>query len=252
MSSHKSHVKCDSLEIPQIEVIRVWDDSIPATWVLPSMSVNDAFPILWEVLHLIVSDWNAAVNTSNDSEIAPSNTPSSVVREYEKFERLKPRFIQALFSYINFFFTLQNGYCVFLSDMKDICRDLDITLRLPKHPKPNAYIHKLRRVRNHTVVHWGGPDQKRDIDSKAGRSWGFSWPANPDGLIDLQFGGDSLIGASDRQLLSMNETHRICTEHLREYDRLCVDVWSKLVQLLPSEKGTRRFQRIIQPKPAET
>jgi hypothetical protein len=38
----------------------------------------------------------------------------------EALERLKPRFVQCLFSYINFFFTLENGFAVLFDELREI------------------------------------------------------------------------------------------------------------------------------------
>ena len=61
----------------------------------------------------------------------------------DALESLKPRFIQCLFSYINFFFTLENGFQVLLSELCELNSELGLELKAPKRPKRTAYIHKL-------------------------------------------------------------------------------------------------------------
>ncbi len=142
---------------------------------------------------------------------------------------------------IHFFFLLENGFEVLYDELKDLQHELGLHFTIPKKPKPPEYREKLRRVRNTSAVHWGGPDKKQSLDSQAGRKWGFSLDATADTFIDLCFGSISLAGANDRQLLSLPETHRICVDYLKQFDMRCAEIMERIVSHLPRTRGSREY-----------
>ncbi len=234
--------------ISQIERIRVWDHREGGgTWILPSLSTTEAIPTLWQVLHLINSDWH---NAATDNSMPQDNAEGSELAlwQMDALETLKPRYIQCLFSYINFFFTLENGFQVLLSELGEVNHELSLRLPMPKRPKRTAYINKLRRVRNYTVVHWGGPHNKNELDSCAGRYWGFSWPGKAKNMTDLTFGSASLVGASDRVLQPIPDTHQLCMAYLKQYDEQCADLLTRIVAHLPKTIGTRKYEIVARKK----
>jgi hypothetical protein len=116
-----------------------------------------------------------------------------------------------------------------------------LNLEIPKWPKRTQYIEKLRLVRNNTVVHWGGPDKKYEIDSQAGRLWGFSWPGDAVDLTNLAFGSQSLVGAKDRVLQPIPVTHELCMQYLKQCDVRCVDLFNRIIECLPITIGTQEY-----------
>ncbi len=233
-----------ALAISKIAPVRVWDHRDGGgTWLLPSLSHTEIIPTLWQILYLIQSDWGQAAacfavphEAVDDSEMAFS--------QMNALESLKPRYIHCLFSYINFFFTLENGFQVLLTELGQLNNELQLRLDVPKRPKQPAYVEKLRRVRNNTVVHWGGPAKKNELDSRAGRFWGFSWPGGSSDLTDLAFGNESLQGANDRVLHPIPKTHSICVEYLKQYDEKCADLLGRIVTRLPITLGTRQYEHV--------
>lgn len=178
MSIARETPASDVPAISKIEPIRVWDHAEGrGTWVLPALSHTEAIPTLWKILDLIRSDWTEAAAALSIPDNC-TDISSKACFHLDALEYLKPRFIQCLFSYINFFFTLENGFQVLLSELGDLNHELGLKLKIPKSPKRPPYIEKIWLVRNHTVVHWGGPGKKHELDSRAGRLWGFSWPGD--------------------------------------------------------------------------
>jgi hypothetical protein len=229
------------LELPKIWPICVWDHQPGgSTWVLPKLSHIEVIPTLWIILHQIVDDWD---QYSSEFSFENVDSPGISKAEYQSyaFEELKPRFINCLFSYINFFFLVENGFSIMFDEIKGIAKELDLTIKTPKKPKRGEYLRRLRMVRNHTVVHWGGPKNKDAIDSRAGRQWGFSFPGDADTLKDISFGAMSLIGATDRELRTLSETHTEATSYLRKYDVACAEMLQEIIRALPLRKGSREY-----------
>ncbi|MBI5294621.1 MAG: hypothetical protein HY869_04030 [Chloroflexi bacterium] len=230
------------LELPNIWPIRVWDNQEGGggTWVLPSLNHMEVIPTLWIILQQIIDDWK---KYSAEFSFTSVNDPniSKIEFQFNTFDELEPRFINCLFSYINFIFLLENGFDVMFDELKGLAKELDLPIKIPKKPKRNAYIQRLRLVRNHTVVHWGGPKNKDYIDSRAGRNWGFSIPTDADTLEDISFGYVSLVGANDRELRTLAQTHMEVTAYLRKYDVACAGMLKEIVQFLPIKKGSLEY-----------
>jgi hypothetical protein len=228
------------LELHKISPIRVWDHKDNGTWTLPSLDHVEVIPTLWLILNEIDRDWkNYAAHYSYSALKNPDI--DKAVCFVHAVDELKPKYILCLFSYINFFFTLENGLSIFYDELKDLKDELSLRLKIANKPKRVPYIEKLRLVRNNTVVHWGGPDKKHDLDSKAGRLWGFSLSTSVDDLTYLEFGSSSIVGAKDRTLKSLPETHDICIGYLKQYDALCADLLNRIVNHLPMKLGDREY-----------
>ena len=228
------------LNISKVWPIRVVDNTLNGAWVEPSLSHIEIIPTLYRILQQINDDWmGEASKFSFSSMKAPSSDRTAFL--FYALDELKPRYIQCLFSYINFFFTLENGFSVFHDELKHIKDELDLKIKINKKPKRPSYVEKLRLVRNHTVTHWGGPDKKHGINSRAGRMWGFSFPGDADNLVELAFGSSSLVGADDRSLLSIPETHKICMSYIKSYDDICADLLNQIISYLPIKIGNREY-----------
>jgi hypothetical protein len=231
----------EELEVSKIGPIRVWDSAGGGgTWILPSLSHTEIIPTFWIILHQIVSDWTDAAGQYALSAQA-SSTVDKATFLFDTFELLKPRFIQCLFAYINFFFTLEKGFEVFYDELKRINYELGLKIKPEKKPTWPAYVKKMRRVRHYTVVHWGDPKGNHELDSRAGRNWGFSYPGDADSLIEMTFGNESLEGAADRVLSPLSETHQICASYIKQYDRICADLLARIIAHLPMTVGSRQY-----------
>jgi hypothetical protein len=222
-------------------VISVVDSVSHTVWMLPSLDYLDAVPTLWIILHQIIDDWTRYTNELSYVNYRNIN-PDRENHLLWAFNELQPRYINCLFSYINFFFLLENGFDVLFREIKDIAKELKLTIKTPKKPKRTNYLDRVRMVRNYTVVHWGGPDQNMHIDSRAGRYWGLSYPLDTDTLEDIRFGHVSLTGATDRILLTLSQTHMECITHLREFDRNCASMLTEIIQALPITINSRTYE----------
>lgn len=229
------------LAIEGVPLIRVWDHSPGGgTWVLPGLSTVEAFPTMWGALHLAHNDWVAEANSY--SLVGADQGAAESVRlslALDALEILKPRFILSLYSYISIFYVLENGFCVLFDELKHLHGQLGLRSKIHPKPKRPAYLYVMDRIRDHTVVHWGGPRKKHALNSRAGRYWGFSWDSEASSLVDLRFGGISLVGAAERQLLSLSETHGICTKYLAAYDSRCAELQERIVSNLPKKNQSK-------------
>jgi hypothetical protein len=252
MSIAQEILGSDVPAISKIAPIRVWDHGERrGTWVLPDLSHTEAIPTLWKILDLIRSDWTQAAAAVSLPENC-NEFSSKASFHLDALESLKPRFVQCLFSYINFFFTLENGFQVLLSELGTLNHELDLKLKVPKAPKRPAYIEKLWLVRNHTVVHWGGPEKKHELDSRAGRLWAFSWPGDATDLTNLAFGSLTLVGARDHVLKPILETHDICLKYLKKWDDNCVELFEAILSHLPMKVGAREYVHVGKKKGHKT
>src|SRR5438445_9194163 len=178
MSTAQQLPALDAPAFSMIPPIRVWDHREGGgTWILPSLSHTEGIPTLWQILHLIRSDWAKAAADFSIPDDCAGNSAKALCH-LDAFESLKPRYIQCLFSYINFFFTLENGFRILFSELGELNHELGLKLAVPKRPKRPAYIEKLWLVRNYTVVHWGGPNKICDLDSRTVRLWCLSWSSD--------------------------------------------------------------------------
>lgn len=228
-----------AVRLPNVRPIRVFDEKLPGYWMLPGMSYSYSIPTIWSALELSVDDWiNAAESNRFDKSLEED---AAMEQQFLIFDRLLPRYILCLFSYTHNFFLLENGYQILFDEIKRIPMEFGERLKVPKRPKRPEYIERLRLVRNKTMTHWGGPDDRHHIDSRAGRQWGFSTPSADDSLRRTAFGYESAIGASPRQLLSLEETHNICEKYLLQYDYACADMFEQIRCLMPRETNGRQY-----------
>jgi hypothetical protein len=232
------------LKIAKVQAIRVWDHGPKGgTWTLPGLSHRGIMPTLWIILHQLESDWrDVAQEHPYTGDPGDELARSSFL--HDALNRITPRYIQCLFSYVNFFCLLENGFGVLYDELRQLNRELDLKLKVAKKPRRNEYIEKLRRVRNNTVVHWGGPAQKHDLDSRAGRMWGVALPSAATDLVGLEFGYLGVVGAQDRVLKSLGETHLCCVAYLQQFDAASADLLSRIVAHMPIEVGTRQYQAV--------
>lgn len=229
IKSVSERMNSSGLSLPKIYPIRVSNEK--ATWITPSLDHIFIIPTFWTILHNIVRDWEeAALKYPFPPDL---NTGERINYEMYAFDELEPQYIQCLFSYINFYFTLENGLNIFYDELKRLHYELGLSEKMPKKPKRDLYIDKLWRVRVFTVVHWGGPDKKHKLNSIAGRSWGLAYKNDVNNLIDLEFGYSSVVGAEDRVLKPIKETHEICTNHIIKLDEACASIMLKITSYLP-------------------
>ena len=230
------------LRIAQVQAIRVYDHGPKGgIWVLPGLSHRHIIPTLWTILHQLEADWED-IAQGHVYAGDPADDLARFAFLHATLEMLESRYIQCLFSYINFFCLLENGFGVLYDKLKVVSHELKRRLKLPKKPKPTEYVQRVRRVRNHTVVHWGGPGLKHQLDSRAGRMWGFAWSTSATDLGGLEFGYMGVVGANPRVLKALGETHHLCVQYLQQLDAVCAELLGSIVAQMPITIGTREYE----------
>jgi hypothetical protein len=225
-----------------LKPIHVIDEEKHRTWVLPGLSHAYTVLILWKAIEVAVDQWNRAADENPLS--AGALDAESWGKDYQTYEHLLPTYIHCLFSYTHNAFLLENGYLVLFNEIKGIAQEIGLKISVPKRPKRDAYIDRLRLVRNKTMTHWGGPDDRTHIDSFAGRLWGCSYPSKAETLKDLAFGYASVAGAKPRHLESINKTHEIFEAYLLEYDYACANMFSEIRAAMPVAIGKRTYAAV--------
>jgi hypothetical protein len=184
-----------NFRLTSLSPFAVWDTTPGGgVWRVPNAAVLANIPVLWAILFRVIEDWL--------SEASRYGLPLEIVVEEDKavalvnaIEMAKPRYIQRLFSYITFFFALENGYCLVYSQLNRINRKLNLKLRHPRPPKRSEFIERLWLVRNFSIAHWAGTE-KQNLDSIAGRSWSLFIDKDEQELYnisDLQFGASGVV-----------------------------------------------------------
>jgi hypothetical protein len=233
----------------------VWDYANRVTWTVPTSPVSINIPVLWKILDQVVGDWHLAAEEHQMAGSAESDEKRLSFLT-NAIESVKPRFIQCLFSYISFFFMLENGYHFIYSELNEL--NMTPALRLPhrKPPEQPEFIENLWAIRNYSIAHWAGTEQKKRIDSAAGRGWGMCFSASDatgwDWDIEkLQLGNiricreDENAGITERSFnlgtKSIPEMHIICTSYLGEFDEVCTEYLDAIKSRLPMTIDGRRI-----------
>jgi hypothetical protein len=229
------------IRLAYLRPVRVTDISAKATWVLPG-TMPSQLPVLWKALELAQADWRA---TCAANPVAwETGDAHAMAHHQEVLDAVLPRYILCLFSYVHNFFLLENGYQILFTEISRLPSIVGEKLAMAKRPKRPAYVEILRRVRNHTMTHWGGPEQRLNLDSRAGRYWGLSWPTQDTTFDNLVFGGDSVVGAADRSLLPLAEMHNLLVPYLLDYDHTCTAMFESFRGLMPRTHAGRDYAAV--------
>jgi hypothetical protein len=244
-----------TLKLAQILPVRVLDNGNQATWGIPSSSVVMNIPALWEILNQIVQDWRS-VASEYRLPASVNSDDHAMTFAMDAIERTKPRFIQCLFSYITFFFMLENGYHSVYSELNQLNRELGLKLQHDKPPKRTEFVNRLWRIRNVSIAHWADAGDKDSVDSIAGRGWGLSFSASGAdarswNLEELQTlvsrfrRHDKGTGATE---ISANlrtkpipQMHSLCSSYLGQFDSVCASYLGDIKSRLPMAVGDRRY-----------
>jgi hypothetical protein len=220
-----------SLELSKQIPIEVHDHNKHQWRNIPDRQVLENIPVIWIMLEQVIQDWTTA------SRVYPSfanvkEKAKRAVLEFEAFQRFKPRLFQCLFSYIIFFFMLENGYHFVYSELNRINRELGLRTRHNKPPERTEFINSLWKLRNFSVAHWAGTE-KNISDSVAGRQWGYAfghtkrheeWAGDMEHLVPL---------FSGMVIASIPDTHARCSNYLSEFDIVCSDYLKAIIEQMP-------------------
>jgi hypothetical protein len=222
----------DPLELGKQLPIEVIDSNELSIRYIPETQVLENIPVVWTMLEQVIQDW-AAASRSYPSFGNVKDEEKRAVLQFEAFRSFKPRLFQCLFSYIIFFFMLENGYHFVFSELNRLNRDLELRIRHGKLPKRTPFIWDLWKLRVYTVAHWAETEKAQIADSVAGRQWGYSfghtksreeWAGDMEHIVPL-FPGVAIA--------SLPETHTRCSKYLRQFDQTCADYLRDIIAQMP-------------------
>ncbi len=225
--------------IPRIWGIEVWDNERLTVHTVPSGPVLQNIPVLWEILNLIVQDWKSAAAVG-DSLKKLGSKQERLSLFGQLLRQLKPRIFSCFFSYITFFFMLENGYRYVYSELNHLNRELRLTLAHDKPPKHNRFLGDLWKVRNDSIAHWAGTQRKALAHSIAVDNWGFGFALKTEHKWDIEY---CIPTHSKYPMQSIPEMHEICVKYLAEFDRVCCEYIRAIKMKLPITIGSTQYGR---------
>lgn len=183
------------------------------------------------MLEQVVQDWKETSKEFSSLNHARENTPVP-----ESFAWLKPRLFKSLYSYVIFFFMLENGYYFVYSELNRVNNDLGLRIKHRRPPKRTEFINSLWKIRNFTIAHWASTEKNVVTDSVAGRQWGYSFGHSSSFDKWAEFIEDIVPGFSGVAIASIPETHKRCTRYLVEFDQTCIGYLKDIVLHMPKTK----------------
>ena len=149
-----------TLELSKQIPIEVIDHNEQIILYIPETQVMENIPVIWNMLEQVIQDWTATAK-AYPSFSSIDGKDKQAVLEFQVFQQFKPRIFQSLFSYTIFFFMLDNGFRFIYSEFNRINRELKLLIRHNKSPKWTELIRSLWKLRNFTIAHWAGTEQKQ-------------------------------------------------------------------------------------------
>lgn len=220
---------------------------------IPNPMLFANITLLWEILELVVKDWERAVIPIQG---AIDNASSESEREFyfsQGFIALQPHYLKCLFSYAFFFVSLQHAYDRFHKELKDLSDPLLRVNHIPK-PKTTPYIQKVEMIRNISIAHIDSK-RKKPIDVEAATMWQQMTIARKiNELWDLNkmtFGefrviyrdrlGNIVDKSIDLEIKGIYEMDIRCKEYLNRYDIVCVEYLTNIQAKLPITIGNEYY-----------
>jgi hypothetical protein len=202
-------------------------------------------PLLWEILELVVKDWEQAIIPMQSAIDTASSENEREFHFSQGFITLQPHYLKCLFSYAFFFVSLQLAYDQFYKELKDLSNSFLQVKCIPK-PKSTPYIQKVKTIRDKSIAHLDF-GRGKPIDVEAATMWqpmtfekraSESWDLNK-----MTFGGLKVVShdqqgniidqSCDLEIKGINEMDKQCREYLNEYDRVCADYLTRIQAKLP-------------------
>lgn len=220
----------------------------------PTPMLFSNIPLLWEILELVVHDWQREITPLQDSIDGASDENERLIHTVQAFAALQPHYLKCLFSYVLFFTALENAYDRFYEQLNALNRKSFLRVKHAKKPKPTAYIRKIRRIRNLSIAHVLSKEASA-ADSAAAIMW---QPMTLDGKIGqahdlnrMTFGamkltlrdstGKVMDHSDDFEVKGILEMDQQCRAYLNAYDRTCADYLSKIHARLPIAIGDEQY-----------
>jgi hypothetical protein len=199
---------------------------------VPESQVMENLPVIWAILEQVVTDWQNISKEFSTLHLAKEN-----IMDPETLNWLRPRLFKCLYSYVIFFFMLENGYHFVYSELNHVNNDLDLRVKHNKPPKRTEFIISLWKLRNFTIAHWAGTEKSAISDSITGRQWGYAFMHSVrfDKWVDAI---EHIVpGFSGVTIASISETHNRCTEYLSEFDHICTEYLKGIILQMPKTKN---------------
>ena len=222
-------------------------------WRKPRPQVVSNLPMMWQFLEMIQQDWRRGIEPAQANIDSAEETRRSALVGVA-FLDLQPLFLKCLFSYTLFFRSLELAYEGIYADIDSIRRETELRVRQPKKPKPSAEIHKLREIRNRSIAH-PGTTKGNHIDLVATASWQPMTLSKsleePWDLERLTFGGlryrchrpdGTTLESGDHEVAGLVDTHARCVDYLEQWDRVCAEYLSGLLDRMPHRVGEGRWE----------
>jgi len=222
----------NALELCKQEPIEVTDHNKHLILYIPERRVLENIPVIWAMLEQVTQDWRT-VSKEYPSFANVKDKDKRRVLEFEAFRRFKPRLFQCLFSYIIFFFMLENGYHFAHSELNRVNQELGLRLHHNKPPERTEFINALWKLRNYSVAHWAGTEKKHFSDSIAGRDWGYAFghtKRHEEWAGDMEYIVPLFTGVA---IKSIPETHARCSKYLSKFDKVCADYLKAIIAQMP-------------------
>ena len=162
---------------------------------------------------------------------------------FDRLMTLHWPFIQALFTYITFFFMLETAYRQLYSHLNHLNREIEAGAAHKKLPQRTPYIELLWHIRNKSIAHFASMEQPSP-DSSAGTMLGV-FAGTKQGRPDLDgicFGGMSVAGARPRETVSLPDSHVLCLEYLKQMDLVCDEYFGAVLANLPKTVSGKDYQ----------
>lgn len=252
-------MKNPTSNLSKLQPIRFFDDKAPGTATIPDEGVLHTIPLLWKILEQIATDWETEAG-----KYPPNTTPEPAS---EALEQIKPRFVQYVFSYIIFFFMLDQAYAFAYYQLNALNRELDLKVHHGKPPKETEFIKRLWAIRNRSIAHWATTDKGLDeiysTNSIAGRHWGMIFSTSYEGTsviryLQLGFGEGIHLSRPDQTGSGSTSSdlgtkpipimHQLCSEYLGAYNEVCANYLSDIASHLPVTLGNHRYIRTTKDK----
>ena len=224
--------------------VRVWTTT--GTWAIPT--VQGSIPELWRILNRVLQGWRSEVLRVKETPTPLGPGAPVDLEDSHRLMALQWPFIQALFTYITFFFMLENAYRLLYSHLNRLNREIEAGAAHPKLPQRTPYIELLWHIRNKSIAHFASMERPSP-DSSAGRMLGV-FAGTKDGRVDLDgicFGGMSVAGARSRETVSLRDSHLLCVEYLKQMDVVCDEYFGAVLKYLPKTVNGMDYQPVAGP-----
>jgi hypothetical protein len=220
----------------------------------PNPQLFSNIRLLWQILQLVLEDWSreaAPLQKEVDSAQSDNQQPFHVTKALAS---LQPLYLKCLFSYSMFFIALEGAYGLFYEELNSINKNAFFQVKHNKRPKSNAYIEKVRRIRNIAIAHIGSRKVKA-VDAAAAMMWqpmtlerNCNTPWNLDAMafgemrLNVRDQRGNLVDQSDDfEVKGIPELDRNCRQYLDDYDHVCSDYLAAIHAKLPITVGDESY-----------